>query len=80
MSDIIGFSITSAALVMSVMGLLFTAAMPEFDHWSKRFFQSYFINTGFLLSLTGYMRLLYHQAILIFIQRLLVVSHFLCFL
>ena len=43
MSDIFGFSITSAALVMSVMGLLFTAAMPEFDHWSKRFFQCYFV-------------------------------------
>ena len=43
MSDIFFFSITSAALVLSVMGLLFTAAMPAFDHWSKRFFQYYFL-------------------------------------
>ena len=43
MSDVFGFSIFSAALVMSVMGLLFTLAMPEFDRWSKRFFQCYFI-------------------------------------
>ena len=43
MSDIFYFSIISAALVLSVMGLLFTAAMPAFDHWSKRFFQYYFL-------------------------------------
>ena len=43
MSDTFYFSITSAALVLSVMGLLFTAAMPAFDHWSKRFFQYYFL-------------------------------------
>ena len=43
MSDIFFFSIISAALVLSVMGLLFTAAMPAFDHWSKRFFQYYFL-------------------------------------
>ena len=43
MSDIFFFSITNAALVLSVMGLLFTAAMPAFDHWSKRFFQYYFL-------------------------------------
>ena len=43
MSDTFYFSSTSAALVLSVMGLLFTAAMPAFDHWSKRFFQYYFL-------------------------------------
>ena len=43
MSDTFYFSITSAALVLSVMGLLFTIAMPEFDRWSKRFFQYYFL-------------------------------------
>ena len=37
------FSIISAALVLSVMGLLFTAAMPGIDRWSKRFFLNYFI-------------------------------------
>ncbi len=37
------FSIISAALVLSVMGLLFTAAMPGIDRWSKRFFLDYFI-------------------------------------
>ena len=43
MSDIFYFSIISAALVLSVMGLLLTFTMPEFDHWSKRFFQYYFL-------------------------------------
>ena len=42
-SNIFYFSIISAALVLSVMGLLFTAAMPGIDRWSKRFFRSYFI-------------------------------------
>ena len=43
MSDVFGSSIISAALVMSVMGLLFTGIMPEFDRWSKHFFQCYFM-------------------------------------
>ena len=43
MSDIFGYSIISAALVLSVMGLLFTFTMPGFDHWSKRFFQYYYL-------------------------------------
>jgi MFS family permease len=42
-NDTFYFSIISAALVLSVMGLLFTAAMPGIDRWSKRFFLDYFI-------------------------------------
>lgn len=37
------FSIISAALVLSLMGLLLTAIMPGIDRWSKRFFRSYFL-------------------------------------
>ena len=36
------FSVTSAALVLSVLGLLFTAVMPGIDRRSKRFFLGYF--------------------------------------
>ncbi|MBR1843056.1 MAG: histidine kinase [Oscillospiraceae bacterium] len=36
------FSIISAALVLSVMGLLFAAVMPGIDSWSKRFFRLFF--------------------------------------
>ena len=42
-SDIFYFSIISVALVLSVMGLWFTAVMPGMDCWSKRFFLVYFI-------------------------------------
>ena len=42
-SDIFYFSIISAALVLSVMGLWFTAVMPGMDYWSKRFFMVYFL-------------------------------------
>ena len=41
--DIFYFSIISVALVLSVMGLWFTAVMPGMDYWSKRFFLVYFI-------------------------------------
>ena len=41
-NDIFYFSITSAALVLSVMGMWFTAVMPGMDRWNKRFFLSYF--------------------------------------
>ncbi|MBQ6480026.1 MAG: histidine kinase [Anaerolineaceae bacterium] len=42
-NDIFYFSITSAALLLSVMGLWFTFVMPGMDRWSKRFFLSFFI-------------------------------------
>ena len=42
-SDVFYFSIISVALVLSVMGLWFTAVMPGMDYWSKRFFLVYFI-------------------------------------
>ena len=41
--DTFYFSIISMALVLSVMGLWFTAVMPGMDYWSKRFFLAYFI-------------------------------------
>ena len=50
-------SIISAALVLSVMGLLFAVAMPELDRWSKRFFQCYFI-VFILCCLTAFAELL----------------------
>ena len=37
------FSIAGAALLLSVIGLWFTAVIPGIDRWSKRFFVSYFI-------------------------------------
>lgn len=37
------FTLAGAALLLSVMGLWFTAIFSEFDRWSKRFFLSYFI-------------------------------------
>ncbi|MBR5110701.1 MAG: histidine kinase [Clostridia bacterium] len=42
-SEIFYFSIISAALLLSVVGLWFTAVMPGIDRWSKRFFLLYFI-------------------------------------
>ena len=41
-SVVFGFSIFSAALLLSVMGLWFTAIMPGFDRWTRRFFTGYF--------------------------------------
>ena len=38
-----GFSIAGAALLLSVMGLWFTAVIPGIDRWSKRFFEIYFL-------------------------------------
>ena len=42
-SDIFYFSVISAALLLSVLGLWFTAIVPGIDRWNKRFFLSYFI-------------------------------------
>ena len=42
-SDIFYFSVISALLVLSAMGLWFTAVMPGMDRWSKRFFRIYCI-------------------------------------
>ena len=41
--DVFYFSFFGAALLLSVMGVWFTAVIPGFDRWSKRFFQCYFI-------------------------------------
>ena len=40
--DIFYFFIGGVALVLSTLGLWFTAIMPGIDRWSKRFFLSYF--------------------------------------
>ena len=42
-SDIFYFSIISAALLLSVLGLWFTVIVPGIGRWNKRFFLSYFI-------------------------------------
>jgi hypothetical protein len=42
-SEVFYFSIISAALLLSVTGLWFTAVMPGIDRWGKRFFLRYFI-------------------------------------
>ena len=42
-SDIFCFSIITAALLLSVLGLWFTVIVPGIDRWNKRFFLSYFI-------------------------------------
>jgi len=42
-SEVFYFSIISAALLLSMVGLWFTAVMPGIDRWGKRFFLRYFI-------------------------------------
>ena len=41
-TEVFYVSIISAALLLCVLGLWFTAIIPGIDHWSKRFFQAYF--------------------------------------
>ena len=41
--DSFNLSISSAALLLSVMGLWFTSVISGIDRWSKRFFMSFFI-------------------------------------
>ncbi|MDO4539286.1 MAG: hypothetical protein Q4B54_14065, partial [Coriobacteriales bacterium] len=41
-NDVFYFSIFSAALLLSVLGLGSTAIVPGIDRWNKRFFLSYF--------------------------------------
>ena len=41
--EIFYFSIFGAALLLSAMGVWFTAVIPGLDRWSKRFFLCYFI-------------------------------------
>lgn len=42
-NDLFYFSIISAALMLSVLGLWFNAILPGTDRWSRRFFLYYFI-------------------------------------
>ena len=42
-SEVFYFSIISAALLLSVVGLWFTAFLPGIDRWGKHFFLRYFI-------------------------------------
>ena len=42
-NDSFYYFITGASLLLSVMGLWFTAILPGLDRWSRRFFLSYFI-------------------------------------
>ena len=48
----LSFSITGAALLLSVIGLWFTAVIPGLDRWSRRFFRRYFI-VFLLCEITG---------------------------
>ena len=41
-TEVFYFSAFTAALLLSVLGLWFTAVVPGVDRWSKRFFLSYF--------------------------------------
>jgi len=41
-SEVFYFSIISAALLLSMVGLWFTAVMPGIDRWGKRFFLCFF--------------------------------------
>lgn len=58
LSEIFYISIISAALLLSMIGLWFTAIIPGVDHWSKRFFQSYFI-VFMLCCVSGIMEMVY---------------------
>lgn len=40
--EIFSFSIVSVALMLSVLGIWFTAIFPTLDKWSKKFFLAYF--------------------------------------
>ena len=52
-SDVFYFSVSSAALLLSLLGLWLTAIVPGIDRWNKRFFLGYFAVLGLscLLSL-----------------------------
>ena len=52
--DLFFISMIITALLLSVMGLWFTAIIPGLDHWSKRFFLSYFV-IFFLSSISALM-------------------------
>ncbi len=41
--ELLSFSTFGAALLLSAIGLWFTVVIPGIDHWSRRFFMSYFI-------------------------------------
>ena len=41
------YFITGAALLLSVLGLWFTAIIPGINHWGKRFFIGYFLFSCF---------------------------------
>ena len=49
----LSISLSGAALLLSVVGLWFTAVMPGIDRWSKRFFVGYFLifMLGFLFGI-----------------------------
>ena len=55
-SDVFYFSIISAVMMLSVLGLWFTANIPGIDRWSKRFFLMYF-SVFFLCCLLGFFEL-----------------------
>ena len=54
--EIFYFSIISTALLLSVVGLWFTAVLPGIDRWSKQFFSCYYI-VFLLCSFSGFLEL-----------------------
>ena len=50
-------SLSSAALMLSLLGIWLTAIIPGLDRWSKRFFLAYFL-VLLLLCLTGFIELI----------------------
>ncbi len=54
------YSIISAALLLSAVGVWFTALLPGIDRWSKRFFLSYFV-IFLLCCLSGLLEIILEQ-------------------
>lgn len=59
-SIIFYFSIISAALLLSAVGVWLTALLPGIDRWSKRFFLSYFV-IFLLCCLSGLLEIILEQ-------------------
>ena len=62
-TESLAFSIVGAALLLSLMGLWFTAILPGIDRWTRHFFICYFM-VFMLCCLSGIVEILfqYHQA------------------
>ncbi len=59
--DVFYIFISGAAILFFVSGLLFTATMPGFDRWSRRFFLSYF-SVLMLSCIVGFLELVFYYS------------------